>query len=185
MIKRLLILVLSCGGLITQAQDFIEVQAYTVVDTAFERVLNEFYIQEQSYDYYDSLVCSFSINCPQYCHLRKDSCTFVALMSGYGADRTYRIIEDYFANQDTSMMLVKYHNIYIFVENCYNCLRPLFSAEPDTIVISYCKPKIKPRKKKEDLSGEDDSYWPNTWICCKTEDDFIVVQKIEGTLKHK
>ena len=76
----------------------------------------------------------------------------------------------------------------IFVDDCNNCLRPYFSEEPDMLSILYHCPKIFQNKEpvlNEWYEGEDDTYWPNIWICCLSDNNFIVLDKIEGTVKRK
>lgn len=183
----MLILIFVFNSSLISAQCLIKIQTYTITDSLFDSVMSEFYTQEQSYGYFDSSICSFSIKCVQDCYM-KDTCSYIMLMSGYGKNDTYKKLEYYYNEKDSSVLIVKYKNVLTFVDDCNNCLRPYFSEEPDMLSILYHCPKIFQNKEpvlNEWYEGEDDTYWPNIWICCLSDNNFIVLDKIEGTVKLK
>lgn len=183
--KNILLLMLVINCMLINAQCTVQIQAYTITDDLFCRVMNEFYTQEQKYDYYDDSICSFSVKCLQD-YSKNDTCFYVMLMSGCGKNETCEKLER--LKRDTSVMIAKFKNVLIFVDDCNTFMSSFFSSKPDTFFISYNCSQIS--KKKEHISndvyeGEDDSYWPNIWICCINDNNFTVLDKIEGTKKRK
>ena len=182
--KNILLLMLVINCMLINAQCIVQIQAYAITDDLFCRVMNEFYTQEQNYDYYDDSICSFSVKCLQNYNI--DTYSFVMLMSGYGNNETCELLER--LKKDTSVMIAKFRNTFIFIDDCENRMRSFFSIKPDIFFIPYNCSQIT--QKIEHISsdlyvGEDDSSMPNIWICCINDNNFTVLDKIEGTKKRK
>ena len=178
-----LLFFLVCN-LMLQAQQYTVLGTHSIKDFSFDSVMNEFYIQEQQYDYINEEICSFFVKCIPYCD-NKDTCPYILLMSGDGKKRTEEIIHTYLTENNNDVVLVKFKNVIIFVEGCTRCLNDFFTNETDTIVFSNHHLLKLRKKRKKWHEGEDDSYWPNTWICCLKEEIIVVIEKREGTNEKK